>query len=94
MGGSFVKTVLLAVLLVLLCAACDGPAEESRKSGNIEPITTGQGANREDTQGEAGSGRGEPSPRTWRCPGLWPFYPAAPSLPSATREASAGESLR
>ena len=54
MGGSFVKTVLLAVLLVLLCAACDGPAEESRKSGNIDPITTGQGANREDTQGRGG----------------------------------------
>ena len=54
MGDSFVKTVLLAVLLVLLCAACDGLAEESRKSGNIEPITTGQGANREDTQGRGG----------------------------------------
>jgi glucose/arabinose dehydrogenase len=42
--------VLLAVLFVLLCAACDRSPEESRKSGNdIEPITTGQGENEEDT---------------------------------------------
>jgi glucose/arabinose dehydrogenase len=50
MCGSFDKTVLLAVLFVLLCAACDPSPEESRKSGNdIEPITTGQGENEEDT---------------------------------------------
>jgi uncharacterized lipoprotein len=43
MGSSFSKIVLLAVLLVLMCAACDGSAEERGKSGNdIEPITTGQ----------------------------------------------------
>nr|MDP8945385.1 PQQ-dependent sugar dehydrogenase [Actinomycetota bacterium] len=52
MGDSVGKTVLLVVLLVLLCAACDRSAEESRKNGNhIEPITTGQGAKKEDTAG-------------------------------------------
>src|ERR671916_85123 len=52
MGDSVGRTVLLAALLVLLCAACDRSAEESRKNGNhIEPITTGQGAKMEDTAG-------------------------------------------
>ena len=52
MGDSVGKTVLLVVLLVLLCAACDRSAEESRKNGtDIEPITTGQGAKKEDTAG-------------------------------------------
>ena len=41
MGGSLGRTVLLAILLALLCAACDRSAEESKKGGNdIEPITT------------------------------------------------------
>ncbi len=41
--GSFGKAVLLAVLLVVMCAACERSAEESGNSGNdIEPITTGQ----------------------------------------------------
>jgi glucose/arabinose dehydrogenase len=41
--GSFGKAVLLAVLLVVMCAACERSAEESVNSGNdIEPITTGQ----------------------------------------------------
>jgi glucose/arabinose dehydrogenase len=41
--GSFGKAVLLAVLLVVMCAACERSAEESGNSNNeIEPITTGQ----------------------------------------------------
>jgi glucose/arabinose dehydrogenase len=41
MGGSLGRTVLLAILLVLLCAACDRSAEETKKGGNdIDPITT------------------------------------------------------
>jgi glucose/arabinose dehydrogenase len=41
MGGPLGRIVLLAILLALLCAACDRSAEESKKSGNdIEPITT------------------------------------------------------
>jgi hypothetical protein len=44
MGGSFGKTVLLVVLLGLMCAACDGSAEERGKSENdIEPIAPGHG---------------------------------------------------
>ena len=40
-GGSLGRTVLLAILLALLCAACDRSAEESKKGGNdIAPITT------------------------------------------------------
>ncbi|CAN5691505.1 PQQ-dependent sugar dehydrogenase [soil metagenome] len=50
---SFGRTVLLAVLLAFLCAACDRSAEESGKSGNdIEPITTGQGNKEENTAGQ------------------------------------------
>jgi glucose/arabinose dehydrogenase len=42
--GSVGRAELLAVLLVLLCAACDGSAGERGKSDNgIKPITTGQG---------------------------------------------------
>jgi glucose/arabinose dehydrogenase len=48
--------LLLAVLLVFLCAACDRSAEQSKKNGNdIEPITTegpattGQGKKEENT---------------------------------------------
>jgi glucose/arabinose dehydrogenase len=41
MGGSLGRTVLLAILLALLCAACDRSAEETKKGGNdIDPITT------------------------------------------------------
>src|SRR5215212_2795975 len=40
-GGSFGSTVLFAILLALLCAACDRSTEEIKKGGNdIEPITT------------------------------------------------------
>src|SRR5215213_4371280 len=54
-GDSFGTTVLLAVLLALLCAACDRSAEERGKNGNeIEPITTDQGEKREDTAGQGG----------------------------------------
>ena len=97
MGGSFVKTVLLAVLLVLLCAACDGPAEESRKSGNIDPITTGQGANREDTQGRGGE-RVEVSTLATDLEVPWSFAfltrRRRPRYRARLGEASAGESLR
>ena len=52
---SFGRTVLLAVLLALLCAACDRFAQESGKSGNeIEPITTGQGK-KENSAGSGGA---------------------------------------
>src|SRR5215204_7718982 len=41
MGGLLGRTVLLAILLALLCTACDRSAEESKKGGNdIDPITT------------------------------------------------------
>jgi glucose/arabinose dehydrogenase len=41
MGGSIGRTVLLAILLALLCVACDRSTEESKKGGSdIEPITT------------------------------------------------------
>jgi len=54
-GDSFGTTILLAVLLALLCAACDRSAEERGKNGNdIEPITTDQGEKREDTAGQGG----------------------------------------
>jgi glucose/arabinose dehydrogenase len=54
--GPVGKAVLLAVLLVLLCAACDGSAEERGKSrSDIEPITAGQGAKNEDTEGPGGA---------------------------------------
>ena len=56
MGGSFGETALLVVLLVLMCAACDGSAEERGKSDNdIEPITTGQGEKAEDTANQGGA---------------------------------------
>jgi glucose/arabinose dehydrogenase len=55
-GGSFGKTVLLAVLLVLECAACDRSAERSGKSDNdIKPITTGQGEKEKDTSNQRGA---------------------------------------
>ena len=55
-GGSFGKTVLLAVLLVLVCAACDRSAERSGKSDNdIKPITTGQGEKEKDTSNQRGA---------------------------------------
>src|SRR5215208_4870918 len=56
MGGSFGKTVLLVVLFVLMCAACDRSAEGRGKSGNdIEPITTGQSEKEEDTSSQDGA---------------------------------------
>ena len=61
-GGSFGKTVLLAVLLVLPCAACDGSAEERGKGDNdIKPITTGQGEKDTSKQGGASVERVEVS---------------------------------
>jgi glucose/arabinose dehydrogenase len=56
MGCSFGRTVLLAVLLVLMCEACDRSAEVRGKSDNdIKPITTGQGENEEDTADQGGA---------------------------------------
>jgi glucose/arabinose dehydrogenase len=56
MGGSIGKTVLLVVLLVLMCAACDGSAEERGRSDNdIESITTGQGEKEEDASNQGGA---------------------------------------
>jgi glucose/arabinose dehydrogenase len=56
MTESFGRTVLLALLLALLCAACDRSAKESGKSGNdIEPISTGQGKKAGDTAGSGGA---------------------------------------
>src|SRR5215203_6935312 len=56
MGGSFGKTAPLVVLLVLMCAACGGSAEERGKSDNdIESITTGQGEKEEDTSNQGGA---------------------------------------
>jgi glucose/arabinose dehydrogenase len=63
-GGSFSKTLLLSFLLVLMCVACDGSAEESRKSqSDIKPITTDPGGKEEDTSspGEASVERVEVS---------------------------------
>jgi glucose/arabinose dehydrogenase len=57
--GPVGKAMLLAVLLVLFCAACDGSAEERGKSrSDIEPITAGQGAKNEDTEGPDGASVG------------------------------------
>jgi len=56
MTDSFGRTVLLALLLALLCAACDRSAKESVKSGNdIEPISTGQGKKAGDTADSGGA---------------------------------------
>ena len=56
MTESFGRTVLLALLLALLCAACDRSAKESGKSGNdIEPISTGQGKKAGDTADSGGA---------------------------------------
>ncbi len=56
MTESFGRTVLLALLLALLCAACDRSAKESGKSGNdIEPISTGQGKKAGATAGSGGA---------------------------------------
>src|SRR5919107_2765767 len=43
MSDPFCRTVLLAFLLALLCAACNRSAEERGRSGNdLQPITTTQ----------------------------------------------------
>ncbi len=56
MGGSIGRTVLLAVLLALLCSACDRFSEESGNGGkDIEPISTGRGEKEEDTAGSSGA---------------------------------------
>ena len=55
-GGSLGKILLLAVLLVLLCAACDRSAEESGNSDDdIGPITTGQAESEEGTSDPGGA---------------------------------------
>ena len=55
-GGSLGKILLLAVLLVLLCATCDRSAEESGNSDDdIGPITTGQAENEEGTSDSGGA---------------------------------------
>ena len=55
-GGPVGKTLLLAFLLVLMCAACDGSAEEGgRRNNDIQPITTGQAAKEEGTSNPGGS---------------------------------------
>jgi glucose/arabinose dehydrogenase len=61
-SASFGRTVLLAALLVLFCAACDRSAQEGGKSGDdIEPITTGQGKKEESTADTTGQGKREES---------------------------------
>ena len=53
-SSSFGRTVLLAVLLALLCAACDRSTEERGNSDNdLGPITTTQ-KGKEDTAGSGG----------------------------------------
>src|SRR5688572_20487683 len=55
-GGPFGKALLLAFLLVLMCAACDRSAERSGKSDNdIEPITTDQAAKEGGTSNPGGA---------------------------------------
>ena len=55
-GGSFGRILLLAVLLVLMYAACDRSAEQSGNSDNdIEPITAGQGDKNENTSDPEGA---------------------------------------
>ena len=49
------RIVLLAVLLALLCAACNRSTEENGKSGNdLEPITTTQEVKKEETADAGG----------------------------------------
>jgi glucose/arabinose dehydrogenase len=58
-GGSFSRILLLAVLLVLMCAACDRSAEQSGNSDNdIGPITAGQGDKSENTSDPEGASVG------------------------------------
>src|SRR5215210_331611 len=96
MGGSFSKTVLLAVLLVLLCAACDRSAEVRGKSDNdIEPITTGQGEKEGDTSNPGGASveRVEVSTLATdlEVPWSFAFLPGGDALlPSATRGSFCG----
>ena len=55
-GGSSGKTLLLAVILVLMCAACDRSAQEGGNSDNdIESITTGQAGKEEDASNPGGA---------------------------------------
>jgi glucose/arabinose dehydrogenase len=52
------KTVLLAVLIALLCAACSRYTEERGKGGNdMGPISTGQGEKREANADTGGASR-------------------------------------
>ncbi|MDQ3863906.1 MAG: PQQ-dependent sugar dehydrogenase, partial [Actinomycetota bacterium] len=55
-SDSFGRTVLLAVLLALLCAACNRTDQDQGKGGNdIEPITTRQGEKTEDAANPGGA---------------------------------------
>jgi glucose/arabinose dehydrogenase len=58
-GGSFSRILLLAVLLVPMCAACERSAEQSGNSDNdIGPITAGQGDKNENTSDPEGASVG------------------------------------
>jgi glucose/arabinose dehydrogenase len=58
-GGSFGRILLLAALLVLMCAACERSAEQSGNSDNdIGPITAGQGDKNENTSDPEGASVG------------------------------------
>jgi glucose/arabinose dehydrogenase len=73
---SFGRTVLLAVLLALLCTACNRTNEERGKSGNhIGPISAGQGEKEEETsnQGRASVERVEVSTLATNLEVPWSF---------------------
>jgi glucose/arabinose dehydrogenase len=58
-GGSFGRILLLAALLVLMCAACERSAEQSGNSDNdIGSITAGQGDKNENTSDPEGASVG------------------------------------
>jgi glucose/arabinose dehydrogenase len=58
-GGSFGRILLLAALLVPMCAACERSAEQSGNSDNdIGPITAGQGDKNENTSDPEGASVG------------------------------------
>jgi glucose/arabinose dehydrogenase len=92
---SFGRTTrLLAVLLVLLCAACDRPTEERGKSNtDFKPITTGRAENTEETTGPSSVERVEVSTLATNLEVPWSFA-FLPDGDSLVTERDSGKLLR